>query len=219
MNREQRKRTLHARCEDSEPEPFTLSEEVWGQALEEMERSSERRFETARSPELIASISKTTKSFQTEHGLSVAVTGSVEKIPDIPRNSLFKYSRPYGEGDLPECSQRISNGEKITVALICEDGLLVGYGIAVTREVGSEIEVIDVDCYSRREADLKGTVEVGGEVFQVGVGHVIVIALMEACPRPVKVNATTPHSRYVFKSLGFVHDDYIDNPCILVLRG
>jgi hypothetical protein len=216
MNREQRKRDIRERNERFIPEsvdPF--SEEAFRQVCEEEERSSERRFDVLNSREAVETITRAANSFREARGFEVTVTYSAENIPDMPRDACFKYTRQWGEGSLPACSQRINNGEKVTMALVCEEGLLIGYGIAVTRCAESEIEIIDVDYYSRREADLKETVQFGGQSFAVGVGHVVVLALMQACPRPVKVDATTPHSSYVFKSLGFVHDDRSGNPGIL----
>lgn len=214
MNRAQRKLTLRARSEDSEPELLTLSEEDLRDALEFMERSSESRLENALSPDLIANFITATRSFRAENGLTVVLTSSAEEIPRIPDDVCFKYSRPHSEGDLPVCTQRIKNGEKIAISLVFEEGLLIGYGIAAIRGADTEIEIIDVDCYSRREADLKKTVELDGQLFHVGVGHVIVDTLLQTCPKPVKVNATSSHSRYIFKSLGF-RDAGLGNPCVL----
>jgi len=216
MKREQRKsavreRNLHFDSEWVNP----FSEEEIRRTFEEEERSSEHRFDALGSPEAVESVTRATKLFRAAHGFDVKVTCSAQEIPDIPRDVCFKYTQPWGEGSLPACSQRIRDGEKITMAQIYEQGLLIGYGIAVTREADSEIEIIDVDYYSRREADLKETLQFAGQSFEVGVGHVVLIALMQACPRPVEVDATTPQSRYIFKSLGFVHDTKSDNPCIL----
>jgi len=216
MNRKQRKRTIIERYESFVPEWFNpFSEEAIRQAFEEGERSSERRFDVLESHEAVETIMRVANSFREDRGFEVTVTCSAEDIPDIPRDACFKYTRQCEEGSLPDCTQRIRNGEKVTMALVCEEGSLIGYGIAVTRDAETEIEIIDVDYYSRREADLKKTVQFGGQSFDVGVGHVVVLALMKACPRPFKVDATTPHSRYVFKSLGFLHDDRSGNPCIL----
>jgi hypothetical protein len=205
MNREQRKRAIQEKNENIRKPVNTFTEAAIRQAFEEKKRSSECRFDVLNSREAVETITRTANSFREARGFWVTVTCSAEDIPDMPQDACFKYTREWGEGSLPDCSQRIRYGEKITMALVCEDGLLIGYGIAVTRDAESEIEIIDVDCYSRRKADLKETVQFGGQSFAVGVGHVLVLALMQACPRPVKVDATTPHSRYVFKSLGFVH--------------
>lgn len=71
---------------------------------------------------------------------------------------------------------------------------------------------------SFRYAGLRKSLRIEGENFQVGVGHLIVDALLESCNRFVRVDATNPASQYIFKSLGFRHDDLIRNPCILILN-
>lgn len=216
MNRGKRKRAIRERNENFVPEPVNLfSEETIRQAFEEYEHSSERRFDALDSREAVESITRATNLFWEARGFEVKATFSAEDIPDMPPDACFKYTRQYGEGSLYACSQRIRNGEKIKMALVCEEGLLIGYRIAVIKDPESEIEIIDVDYYSRREANLKETVLCDGQNFDVGVGHVVTLALMQACPRPIIVDATTTHSRYVFKSLGFVQDAKSGNPCIL----
>jgi hypothetical protein len=215
MSREQRKQVLRARNQASDFEPIDVFSEEAVRLLEEMERSSESRFDALRSPEAVTKIAHATGSFRRDRRFKIAVTDSAEEIPDIPQGACFKYSHSWDGGSLIACSQRIRDGEKMTMVLVREDGFLIGYGIAVTRETESEIEIIDVDYYSRRKAGLKETVLVGTKSFDVGVGHVLVMALMGVCPRPVGVDATTPDSRYVFKSLGFIHDSGTSNPCIL----
>ncbi len=131
---------------------------------------------------------------------------------------MFKYSHPGRDGCLQAVAQRIRDGEHVVVVLVWEQDVLVGYGIAAEHSDCVEIEIIDVDFYSRRSAEFCDTVELYGETFQVGVGHVVVQKLIEDVARPINVDATTDGSRYIFKSLGFEHDPQTTNPCILKLE-
>ena len=55
---------------------------------------------------------------------------------------------------------------------------------------------------------------IGGREFAVGVGHVVVNLLIKALQKPVYVEATADHSRYIFKSLGFEQRPGGSNPCL-----
>lgn len=192
-----------------------FSAEEIRRVFEEEERSSEHRFDLIASPVAIQTISQATRDFKSRRGLEVTVTKKSEEIPDIHRSTCFKYSTTSDYSSLKECSARIKNGENITVVLVREEGLLVGYGIAVTKDDECEIEIIDVDIYSRREAGLADTIQLSDQSFQVGVGHVVVNTLIKSCSQSIIVDATNNNSRYIFKSLGFTHDNKSNNPCIL----
>ena len=116
---------------------------------------------------------------------------------------------------LPQRFRSSQEPHDITVALVWEEDVLVGYGIALSRSDACEIEIIDVDLYSRRQVGFGDEFQLSGQEFQVGVGHIVVCALLRRCPRPIRVDATNSSSRYIFKSLGFVHDAQSGNPCIL----
>jgi hypothetical protein len=216
MKQNLRKQALIKKSEASIPGPINIfSEEAIRRAFEEEERSSEHRFDLLASPAAVQNVSKATRDFMSRRGLEVTVTKRPEEIPDIPQSTRFKYSRPGDDGSLKACSDRINDGEDLTVVLVWEEGLLVGYGISASKKDECEIEIIDVDYYSRREAGLADTLQLSDQSFHVGVGHVVVNALIEECPRPIHVDATNSSSRYIFKSLGFAHDDKSSNPCIL----
>ena len=218
MKRDLRKQALLKKSENSFPEPVVIfSEETIQHAFEEEERSSERRFDSFVSPQAIQTVSRAIQQFQSKKDLHVTVTKRSRStgVPEIPRNSCLKYSHYWKDGSLQACSTRMENAEDLTVALVWEEDLLVGYGIATIKNGECEIEIIDVDFYSRREAGLARTLQISGQSFQVGVGHLVVHALLQECPRPIHVDATHSSSRYIFKSLGFVHDELSSNPCIL----
>ena len=197
---------------------LSVSAEEMRRVFEKKERSSENRFELLASSAAVQSFFKATKEFESRRGLEVNVTKRSEEIPDLPENARFKYSQLGDCNRLQSCSFRIKEGEEITVALVREEGLLIGYGIAVSMNAQCKIEIVDVDQYSRREAGLEDTFQLDNQSFHVGVGHVVVNALLEVCHRPIHVDATNSRSRYIFKSLGFVHDDRSTNPCMLIIE-
>ena len=93
---------------------------------------------------------------------------------------------------------------------------MIGYLITALAANGSaEIEILDVDASSRRSSGLKADLTIEKETFLVGVAHLLVIATLRAFQGELKVDATDPPSRYVFKSLGFVAQPGESNPCLL----
>jgi hypothetical protein len=138
-------------------------------------------------------------------------------VPDLAESTYFKYSGPHGSGSLAECADRQRDGEPMVIALVWQDDVLIGYGIASVEDGSWTIEIVDVDLYSRRSSGLADPVQVAGQSFHVGVGHVVVDALMQRCSRPIRVDATHSTSRFVFKSLGFVPMKPDGNPCLLEL--
>lgn len=214
MSHEFRKRAVSNKREASSNEPSSFDVDAWNRAQEEESSSSEHRFESLATPEAVSAIVAATKEFLVQSGLRVMATRKAEEIPMVSGQAEFKYSA-HGSGSLAFQKVRIRGGEDVTVSLVWEEELLIGYGIAAAKKGKCEIEIIDVDCYSRRGAGLAGQVEISGQNFSIGVGHIVTLAMLEACASPFFVDATRSSSRYIFKSLGFVQDDSTDNPCIL----
>ena len=216
MKRDLRKQALIEKSENSSKEQVDIfSEESIRSAFEKEKRSSEMRFDELVSPQVIKSVFQATQDFQSKENLQVRITKQSTEVPKIPLDLCFKYSQPWGTGSLQSCSKRMENGEDLTVALVYEEDPLIGYAIAAIKNGECVIEIIDVDHYSRREAGLVYTLQISGQSFQIGVGHLLVYSLLQECPRPIHVDATQSSSRYIFKSLGFVHDELLANPCIL----
>ena len=112
---------------------------------------------------------------------------------------------------------RVAKGRHIVVTAVKEDGRIIGYGIARVDEDHSELEVIDVDVFSRRSAGLARDVVIEGQRFSVGVGHLLAAALVERLKRPVIADATNHGSCYVLRSLGFVNRCDEENRCLMEL--
>lgn len=83
--------------------------------------------------------------------------------------------------------------------------------------VGHEVKIIDVEAASRRSAELKTTIQIENETFEIGVGHVLVVSIINQFNVRLHTDATRDSSRYVFRSVGF--KPYSDNnPCLLETR-
>lgn len=152
------------------------------------------------------------RHFIRETGFSMYICENGEAPPNLGSDVTYKYTDLYYEVD-----ERIAGGEHLLVAVVMEGERVIGYGIANRRDTQSEIEIIDVDSFSRRSTGLQRTLTIDGVRFGVGVGHVLVELLAAALNRPIFVDATHDDSRYIFKSLGFVSRPGEQNPCLLQL--
>lgn len=220
MNREERKRAYLAKRADfrtaSCVDPF--AEVSFRAAFEAVERSSDRRFEKLRFRNAaVNAIRLATDQFAKQHGLATSVMTTPAQEPLLMKG-CFKYSH-HDEGCLADAQSRLAEGERLTIALVTEESIAIGYAIAERTNVQGlgEVAILDVDVYSRRETGLCSHVEIESGCYQVGVAHVVLKALIDHCTPPLITDATNDASRYVFKSLGFVHVEGNPNPCILEL--
>jgi len=159
-----------------------------------------------------AFFAEATREFLREAGFTAVVRHPGEALPPLGPDVTYKYRCSYHE-----VPKRIARGENVLVAVVIEDDRVIGYGIATQGNAGSEIEIIDVDKFSRRSAGLEHILALDGRKFGVGVGHVVVDLLADALSKPVFVDASSPESRYIFKSLGFTRRPEERNPCLLQL--
>jgi len=187
---------------------------MFKRVFEAMERSSEKRWEAVASGAAVARIIRAVERFKLNEDLKVRIVTKTNAVPSIGPDIRFKYGRGCSSL-LQECSDRMKKGEKLTVAVVEEDGLVIGYGYAKRRTDETEIEIIDVDGASRRSAGLAGAVKISRQEFTVGIGHLLVIALLANGRGPFFTDATHDSSRYIFKSLGFEQERSESNPCIL----
>ncbi len=156
-----------------------------------------------------------TRRFCENDGLVVTVN-TTGRLPKLGSATKFKYSRPL-EGEYGRVGRRRGRRANVVVAIVAKGTNVIGYGIALQKDSGSEIEILDVDHYSRRSSGLSLDVVLGGASFSVGVGHAVIAALVRALRRPIFVNATTESSQYICQSLGFVARPGVSNPCLLDL--
>ena len=154
-----------------------------------------------------------TKVLMQELGIKTIVWDNDGPLPVLPPDAGYKYAGEYKDAAIPD-----TEGRTPLVVAVLEGDRVIGFGTGLRFPDKSEIPVIDVEIYSRRSAGLKVGVTVAEREFSVGVGHVVVATLLEALKRPVFVDATNEDSRYIFRSLGFVHRSRTKNPCLLVLR-
>jgi hypothetical protein len=147
--------------------------------------------------------------------LTVSSLTHPASLPALSPDTWFKYSGFDGGSYEAAGEQMAAADTQVRVAVVTREGRIVAYGIARTDLDASEIEIIDVDRDSRRSAGIHKVFEIDGEQFSVGLGHVIAYALIDALPRPIRVDATT--SQYIFQSLGFRHRPGAASPCELEL--
>lgn len=195
--------------------PF--DEEVTRAAVEAQEKCSETRFERLRDQNAaVAAIQEATDRFAVTHRFAVKTAAKPSAVKFPLRNTCFKYTRQES-GSLDEAQCRMEKGESVMLSLVHEDDCLIAYTITNLSEdqEEGEVKILDVDLYSRRKAGLSASITLEGEEFHVGAAHVALKRLLDELNIPLFTDATNHSSRYVFKSLGFVHDNSRSNPCIL----
>ena len=174
--------------------------------------SSELRFDSLPDRECaVEAIVVATRKFAQSSGVVVCVPGKGDSIPDLTRCERFRYADQYGP-----FADALRQGEEVTIATVLKAGEVVAFGFAeVPSEDGVEIMTIDVAIESRRSSGEKATIEINGESFEIGIGHVLVLALIESLGADaVTTNATTSSARYLFTSLGLISTDE-ENSCLL----
>jgi len=193
MKQHLRRQRIEKQSYDFFPEPISLSillsEEELKKADETETNSSENRVTKIASSVLYKAFAETTHNFAIQHKLKITIVKKAEEIPEIPTSTSFKYSY-CKSGSLNSCAHRIERNEDITVVLVSEDDLLIGYGIAISKQHGTDVEIIDVDCYSRREAGFSCSFKFEDQEFTIGVGHIVVNSLMKICAKPISVDST-----------------------------
>lgn len=202
-------------------EPFKwMTDEAFATATM---KASENRF--GRLKNQIAAVNQirlVTNQLKDTSGLIVATTQDPTIIPCPLKYGNFKYSWSEQEGEFIDAIDRQDCGESVTISYAIEEdaeslgATLLGYAIA-SKEDGKTtfIEILDVDVCSRRSAGLLLETKIERQKFQIGIGQVLIKGILDHCHGPYETDATNPESRYIFKSLGFLHDDSESNPCIL----
>lgn len=141
------------------------------------------------------------------------VPSAGDETPDLCPKAGFRYAdqfQPFVDA--------LSGGEKVTMVTVLRDEEVIAFGFGeVPTKAGVEIMTIDVAVESRRSSGVKSTVPIDGNSLEAGIGHVLVLGLIDAIDAgTVHTNATTGPARYIFKSLGFVSTDD-ENSCLLQL--
>ncbi len=177
--------------------------------------SSEFRFDSLPGhANAVHAITDATRAFGKASGVMVSVPSRSDQIPDMKPDAGFRYGdqyRPFADA--------LHNGEAVTIVTVQRDGDVIAFGFGeVPSKDGVEIMTIDVEPASRRSGGVKSTININNETFEVGIGHVLVLWLIESInANALHSNATSPQARYIFKSLGFVSTDE-NNSCLLRLQ-
>jgi hypothetical protein len=177
--------------------------------------SSEIRFDSL--PDRLSAVTamvQATNEFSIANGVLIHASAANDEFPALAPGAGFRYADQY-----QPFVEAFSKGEKVTIVTVLQSGEVIAFGIGeVPTNDGVEIMTVDVASASRRSAGVKSTTTIDGESFEIGIGHVLVLGLIESIDAEiVHTNATTAPARYIFKSLGFVSTDE-DNSCLLRLE-
>lgn len=150
--------------------------------------------------------------FQLNNNLEIEIVDQGDDL-SLSQKAIFDYREAFSDA-----IDRMNSGEPVILTVVKQNSQVIGYGIALNNktETETEIEVIDVDVQFRRSNKFCKLVIIDDEEFSVGVAHLIVLKFLSSCSYPFRVDSTHSSSRYIFKSLGFKHDDATSNPCILI---
>lgn len=131
-------------------------------------------------------------------------------LPALGDGVILKYA-----GEYETYIEEINDRTDLVVSVVREGDRVIAFAGAELRLDEAEIKLVAVDHFSRRQRGVRETVEVGGQMFSVGLGHAVVDLLMTALPNRIVTDATGDQSRYIFKSLGFKQQPDTSNPCLL----
>lgn len=188
-----------------------LSEEAIKEFFENDNKSSEQRLSKILDLKNAAKIFvKEIAIFEKEFGLESIIATNKNTIPVFEDDIHFKYIRSVHDFKI-----RLDEGDNIVAVFIKEEDKVIAFGIANKENYQTELEVIEVEINSSRRAGLSREIEIENQLFEIGVGHLVVLKLSNSCGAPIWTDATSEESRYIFKSLGFVQDKSTSNPCIL----
>ena len=165
-------------------------------------------------PSAVSEIVAATREFTKSAGVDVAVLNASGDAPALKSDAGFRYADQY-----QPFLAALRAGEEVTIVTVARNDEVLAYGFGeIPTKDGVEIMTIDVAPASRRSADMKHSVQLHNESFEIGIGHVLALGLIDSIPASiVQVNATTPQARYIFKSLGFVSRSE-SNSCLLRLQ-
>lgn len=210
MNREMRKNRIMNQAKDSKwVNPF--SEEEIKEFFENQDKTSEARLSKILDSKKAAEVfAKEATVFANDYGLETVIATNKNSIPDFNDDIGFQYINA-----IENYKSRLDDSDDAVAVFIKEEDRIIAFGIANKDEHETEIDVIEVEINSTRRAGLSKEIKIENLSFEIGVGHLVVLRLLESCRTPIWTDATNEESRYIFKSLGFVHNEGTTNPCIL----
>ena len=205
MNREMRKNRIRSQAMDSKwIDP--CSEECISEVF-----TSEARLSKIQYPKKVAELfAKEADVFAKDYGLETVIGTNKKSIPDFDDDVHFQYMSA-----VDDYQRRLDDGDDAVAVFIKEKAMVIAFGTACKENHETNIDVIEVEINSTRRAGLLKKIAIENLSFEIGVGHIIVLRLLESCRIPIRADATNAQSRYILKSFGFVQDENTENPCIL----
>ncbi len=135
-----------------------------------------------------------------------------DQVPKLDKKTWFKY-----ESEFDRYRKQLSKKKDLLISLVMEEGRIIGFAIALLKKDGSAIiKILDVDADSRRSSGVAVDLQIEETQFSIGVGHLAIQILTSHLRGTITVDATSSASRFLFKSLGFVHVEGDPNPCHLL---
>ncbi|PAU92946.1 hypothetical protein CK503_14770 [Aliifodinibius salipaludis] len=182
-----------------------------GEVEKERTPSSEKRIENVGLPNSFEnSLSQSISKLKNKYDLSSKFLE--DEYLELPNECRFKYRHDY-----QSLKENLPTDEEISSLVVFEETRIIGFGIAKYSKLNrTKIDIIDVDEFSRRSADLSTIWNYRDETFTIGVAHFMVSEFLPNLQRPIVANATNSRSRFIFKSFGF--KSYSSNPCDLKLE-
>lgn len=149
----------------------------------------------------------------TDESIQCSVYESGQRPPRLTASlATSKYGAEY-----EDAIARTSGNRKIAVAV--EEGKAIGFGIGCQKPNESVFEFLQIEKFCLRRSGLRAQITIGGQVFGVGIGHLIVAQLMSTLAIPISVNAENSASAYIFRSLGFAPPAAPERPGELSFQG
>ena len=153
-----------------------------------------------------------TRVFLASSGFAVRVYKKGDSLPRLSAGARSKYFDLYSD-----CVTDITHQDDLVVAVVSEGERVLGFANIENDDEGTaELKLLSVDEFSTRISGVASEISIDGQPFSIGIGHVLVDALVSAMPGTIQTDATTPSSQYIFTSLGFERSD-ARNPCLLRL--
>jgi hypothetical protein len=193
----------------------TTDEATTEEASTDEPTTTESRFDALPDHEsAVRTVIAAAREFGTSCGAEVIVLTAGDDVAPLKAGAGFRYADQY-----QPFVDALRQGEEVTVVTMTRNGNVIAYGFGeLPTKDGVEIMTIDVEAASRRSADVKTSIQINDETFEIGIGHVLALALIDSIQASVVlVNATTAQARYIFKALGFVSRSE-SNACLLRLE-
>ncbi len=175
-----------------------------------LKESSEERLEVIGLPEIATlELTQAISNLAEAHNLEI-LNLEPKVYLELSIGSGFKYWPSY-----KNLKNRLSDSGVIASTVLIK-GKVVAFSIATrVNDSTINIDIIDVDSSYQRSSGCSVDWVYKGKQFSAGIGHYLVLHLINNSIIKLTTNATNSRSRYIFKSLGFNQQSGSTNSCLL----